>query len=209
MSTTLTSAGISPAPPSTPPSTPPSASAHTPIHGRSEGPLIPTWVLALLAWGCTAGTGMAWQGVYTDRAWLVPLLGTSAAVSLTALGVRALARSSQASPAWSLLGSLVGLVLGLTALTAAHTHALVGVIPTPASLSHLGALIRDGITALRNLHEPSPTSAALIVVTCLIVGVVGVATDYPAVTQHIPTMVGLFALISFLVPAAILSKDIA
>lgn len=177
----------------------PSSTAAAPSNPVS----VPSVVLALLTWGVTVGAGLSWMAVFTDTAWLVPMLVVTAGVSGSSALARMLVRRLGFSDLWTVPAGLVALLLSLTWVSAAREHALFGLVPTPASLSQLGSLINEAITTVAKVQAPTASTAALIAGVCLLVGIVGLLSDFRAVTCAAPVMVGLLALILLLIPAAL------
>jgi transglutaminase-like putative cysteine protease len=136
-------------------------------------------------------------GVFRTGAWIGPTLLMVAVVALACHGARA-ARAPRA---------LVP-VAGLAALAAAlhvyyaRSEALLGILPTEASLRRLASLVEQGANDIERLAAPVTVAPGLTLLTAGGVGLVAVAIDTVAVTLRRAALAGLPLLALYSVPAA-------
>jgi hypothetical protein len=158
--------------------------------------------------------------VYTSAAWLPPVVAVVLAVLaggllLRAGGAAALAGLTRApSPRLSALGAAlvpVGqLALVLCVLTAlfAPARAVVGVLPTGASLRQLAAVLSEGLAELREQATPALPLTGLLALTAVFVGLIAVLADLVTVAGRQATLAGLGLLVLYCVPVATITGSI-
>lgn len=105
------------------------------------------------------------------------------------------------------LGQLAALGCVLTAMFAPG-QALLGVLPTPASLADLGAVLVDGSDQIREQVTPAEPLLGLCALTALMVGILAVVVDLVAVGGRQPALAALALLVVFCVPVSTIDGGI-
>ncbi|MBX6390162.1 MAG: hypothetical protein IRZ08_14410, partial [Frankia sp.] len=162
--------------------------------GRGEA--VRTLVGALASLLCASALHPLFEGFWW---WFIPVL--TATVVVVALG--ALGRGRRLRLPVTLGLQLLGLLEVLTLFCAAE-QAFLGIVPSPASISHLGQLIADGRADMARLAAPVPELPGLVVLTVLGTTLVTIAVDVLVAHYGRPTLAGLPLLGLFAVPAAVL-----
>ena len=138
------------------------------------------------------------SGVLEGASWLLPL----AFCVLAALGAGAAARRLRAPLPVVPAAELAALGLALCVAFAAE-HNLLGVVPTGASVRHLGVLLDQAQAAVSTQVIPVLAEPGVVFLTCLGVGLMAVLTDTLAVTLRMPATAGAGLLAVLIVPAVI------
>jgi transglutaminase-like putative cysteine protease len=178
-----------------------------------SGSDVRTAVVAALA---TLLGACALNPVFSSGDWLPPI----AAVVLTVLAGGLLLRGGGAAlrsallgrrPAtgrWAALGvalvpvgQLLLVVCLLTALYAPG-EALAGVLPTPASLTELAAVLNDGSAEMQEQATPALPLTGLLALTTVLVALVAVTVDLVAVAGRQPALAGVGLLVLYCVPVS-------
>ncbi|UOY02920.1 transglutaminase family protein [Blastococcus sp. PRF04-17] len=160
--------------------------------------------------------------VYASGAWVPPVLAAVLVVLagglLLRVGGPALwSRMADGRPVPGRLAALgvvlvpVGqLLLLLCLLTArfAPGEAILGLLPTPASISRLGAVLADGSAELREQATPALPLTGLLALTALFVGLIAVVVDLVAVAGRQAAAAGLCLLALYCVPVATVTGGI-
>ncbi|MCK9922359.1 transglutaminaseTgpA domain-containing protein [Frankia sp. AgPm24] len=133
------------------------------------------------------------------RWWLVPVVIAVLVAVVTATVSRLLRLPTVAG----LVISLAGLAVTVTLLCARGT-ALLGLIPTPLTVSTLRDLIADGSSDISRLATPVPHRPGLVVLIVLGVYLTTMLVELIVVTLERPTLGGLPLLALYAVSAAIL-----
>ncbi|RKR87204.1 transglutaminase superfamily protein [Micromonospora pisi] len=129
------------------------------------------------------------------------LLDSAIAVALIA-GVATLTRSLRA-PVWAQVLSMLGaLLLGLTWIFPGGGE-LLGVVPTPDTIAHFGALLNGSATDMRTYGVKVPDTDPLLFVVVLGVGAVAIVVDLLTVGLRRPALAGLPMLAIYSVPVAV------
>jgi transglutaminase-like putative cysteine protease len=102
------------------------------------------------------------------------------------------------------------LFLLLCLLTArfAPGEAILGVLPTPASVARLGVVLADGSAEIREQATPALPLTGLLALTALFVGLVAVTIDLVAVAGRQAAAAGLCLLVLYCVPVATITGGI-
>ncbi len=134
------------------------------------------------------------------------VVGAVAAV-LVATGCGGLGRRARLPSAVVPLLTPLGLV-GLLTAVGSPGNAVLGVVPSRATLSSLHALVVDGFADVRDYATPVPTTPGLVLLAVAGVYVVAALVDLLAVTAGRPVLAGLPLLALFAVPATLLSHGV-
>jgi transglutaminase-like putative cysteine protease len=118
---------------------------------------------------------------------------------IIASGIGAATRRRTLPVSVCLLAALAGEFLYLNAVFA-HHQSLAGVVPTGASLHHLGLLVTQATAEIHHRHPPVPLRPGVDLVVVAGIGFVGVLTDLLAVRLHRPAIAGLPLLVLFCAP---------
>jgi transglutaminase-like putative cysteine protease len=139
------------------------------------------------ATGTVAGgvllTTLPLRSIFTDWSWLMVGVGCV----LPYLAVVALLRLRSAPRWWHVLAGLVASVL-MVLWVFVPQHLLLGVLPTPSSLSDVGDLVRGATTAMQQEHAPLASTGPLrLLVAAALVALVAL-TDVLAVLLRRPLL---------------------
>ncbi|GLZ03623.1 transglutaminase [Actinomadura sp. NBRC 104412] len=141
--------------------------------------------------------------LYSGRPWFWSGVGAVLAV----MGGGLLARRFPLHPAFSLLAGLAALLVYLT-LRFTAGEALLGVVPTPGSVSRLGALLSEGWDAANRYAAPVPLVPGIALLTTAGIGLVAVTVDLLAARLRRAAPAGLPLLAMYSVPAAVREDSI-
>jgi transglutaminase-like putative cysteine protease len=133
--------------------------------------------------------------LFNDAQWF--FAGAGAVIVVAACG--ALSRLRTLPVAVCLAISLLGLLLYLNLVFEAH-YSLIGIIPTPASISRLWALLGTGMTDTHRYAPPAPVVPGLVLVAAGGIGLMAVLADLIAVRLRSAALAGLPLLVLFTVP---------
>ncbi|WP_018251697.1 transglutaminase family protein [Salinispora mooreana] len=154
--------------------------------------------LGLVAAAATLLAAAPLSAIFDRWTWLVQ---STIAVAVVA-AVAALARLGRA-PRWGqVLAMLGGLLLALTWLFPSGAE-LLGVVPTPATIGHFGALAEASLADMRTYRVKVPDTDPMLFLTVLGIGGVAVLVDLMAVGLRRPALAGLPMLAIYSVPVAI------
>jgi transglutaminase-like putative cysteine protease len=134
----------------------------------------------------TLAAASSLSAVYRGFGWLVPV---AVAVAIV-VGVGELVRRSPIPAALAPLLGAAGVLLLVTRLYAAR-DALLGVLPTPTSMSALGDVARAGFDDVRKLAPPVPAHHGLVLLAIVGVSAVALVVDLLAVTLRRVALTGL------------------
>jgi hypothetical protein len=123
--------------------------------------------------------------------------GIGAVIVVAAIG--AVTRRRAVPAAVCLLAALAGEFLYLNALFA-HRQSWAGVVPTRASVHHLGLLVMQATTETSNSTPPVQPRPGIVLAVVAGIGLVAALTDLLAVRLHRPAIAGLPLLVLFCVP---------
>ncbi|ABW14469.1 transglutaminase domain protein [Parafrankia sp. EAN1pec] len=139
--------------------------------------------------------------------WFGPvLIATAVAVSTAVLG-RLLGALFRLPASTGICLSLIGLLTTLTRVSARDT-ALLGVFPTPSTVTALRELALAGKHDIGELAVPVPERPGLVVLVFVAVYLVVMAVDLIVVVVDRPPLAGLPLLGLFVVPAAVLPAGV-
>lgn len=137
--------------------------------------------------------------VYESWNWLWYTWAAVAAVVAAHLAVR----STRLPAALAPIAGLLGLLLYLTVVFAGQ-DALLGLIPTPASLDALAENVRSGLIDVHDLAAPVPADRpGLLLLTAGSIGLLTILIDAIAVVLRRPAAAGLALLGLYAVPTAV------
>jgi len=157
-------------------------------------------LLAALATALAAGS---LYPLFQDRSWIAPVAVAVAVVTATAMASRRL----RLPPLLDLLAGPVVLLLYATAVYAGAS-AFLWVVPTPASLSVLADLLREGLNTAETYAAPLPVGDGVRLLAVLGVGMIAVTVDLLAVRLYRAAPAGLPLLAMYSVPAAVRSESV-
>ncbi|WAP51192.1 DUF3488 and transglutaminase-like domain-containing protein [Arthrobacter sp. ATA002] len=138
------------------------------------------------------------HGVFDGWAWFPPLFLTAAAV----VSAMAAARRFRVPTALVPAAGLAALALVLTWLFAAST-ALLGLLPTGATLNRSGQLINEAQATIMNQVPPVLSDPGIVFIACLGTGLITLLVDTLATTLRMPAASGLGLLALLTVPAVL------
>jgi transglutaminase-like putative cysteine protease len=136
---------------------------------------------------------------------LYPLLRTGSwfwggiGAVIVASGIGAATRRRPLPAAVCFLAALGGEFLYLNAVFA-HQQSWAGVVPTGASVHHLGVLTAQATGEISNATPPVQGAPGIVLAVVAGIGLVGALTDLIAVRLHRPAIAGLPLLVLFCVP---------
>jgi transglutaminase-like putative cysteine protease len=133
--------------------------------------------------------------LFNDAQWF--FAGAGAVIVVAACG--ALSRLRTLPVAVCLTISLLGLLLYLNLVFEAH-YSLIGIIPTPTSISRLWDLLGTGMTDTHRYAPPAPIVPGLVLVAAGGIGLMAVLADLIAVRLRSTALAGLPLLVLFTVP---------
>ncbi|WP_025617879.1 transglutaminaseTgpA domain-containing protein [Salinispora cortesiana] len=154
--------------------------------------------LGLVAAAATLLAAAPLSAIFDRSTWLFQ---STIAVAVVA-AVAALARLGRA-PRWGqVLAMLGGLLLALTWLFPSGAE-LLGVVPTPATIGHFGALAEASLVDMRTHRVRVPDTDPLLFLTVLSIGGIAVLVDLMTVGLRRPALAGLPMLAVYSVPVAV------
>lgn len=159
--------------------------------------------MTLAAGGAVALGAAPLGAVFEDWRWLWYGWAAIAAV----VGAHLLGRYLRVPAALVPVMGLAGLLLYLTAVFGTD-GALLGLIPTPDSLSLLRTGIDQGFQNVNDYATPVPTTTALVLLTAGALGLTAVAVDVIAVALRRPAASGLALLALYAVPVAVVLRGV-
>ena len=160
--------------------------------------MISHWNLGLVAAAATLLSAAPLSTIFDRWTWLIQ---STIAVAVVA-AVAALARLGRV-PLWGqVLAMLGGLLLALTWLFPSGAE-LLGVVPTPATIGHFGALAEASLVDMRSYGVKVPDTDPMLFLAVLGIGAVAVLVDLSAVGLRRPALAGLPMLAVYSVPVAV------
>ena len=114
-------------------------------------------------------------------------------------GIGVVTRRYPAPAGICFLAAVGGEFLYLNAIFA-HRQSWVGVVPSGASLQHLGLLVTQASAEISHRTPPVPPRPGIVLVVVAGIGLVGALTDLLAVRLHRPAIAGIPLLVLFCVP---------
>ncbi|MGZ4557930.1 MAG: transglutaminaseTgpA domain-containing protein [Mycobacteriaceae bacterium] len=138
--------------------------------------------------------------LFTSAGWVLPVVGTVAVIAATGTALRAL----RVPPLLVVLGQV--LVLGgLTTLVFTDT-ALLGLVPGPAAVAQLRALL-DGVDSqVATLKPPVAVTQEMLLLLLTSLGFAAIVVDLLVAGVHMPAIAGLVLLCVVTVPASLLTS---
>lgn len=136
--------------------------------------------------------------LYASSGWFFAGLGAVLAVVVAGVVTRRLRLPAALCPAIALIALFLYLTMAFTA-----GHALLGVIPTPASAARLGRLAGEGWHDANAYAAPVPMLPAISMLTATGIGLVAMLVDFLAVRIRRAALAGLPLLAVYSVPAAV------
>ena len=143
------------------------------------------------------------HGVFDGWSWFPPLVLTVAAV----VSAMAAARRFRAPTALVPAVGLAALAIALTWLFAAST-ALLGLLPTGATLERSGRLVNEAQATIMNQVPPVLADPGIVFIACLGTGLIALLVDTLATTLRMPAASGLGLLALLTVPAVLKPNSI-
>ncbi|WP_315914182.1 DUF3488 and transglutaminase-like domain-containing protein [Arthrobacter sp. lap29] len=177
---------------------PESRSLHSYLGTQATGPA--RWVLALVIFSAVMGASLGLAGVLQDMAWLPQ---AAVVVAGTLLFPALMRRYSALSPA-APLGALVGWFMVLTLMFFPGT-AVLGVIPTPGTLSSALDLASDASNLIMTNLAPVPSASPMHFLFCAGLGFAALLIDALAITVALPAA-SFMGLLLILLPAALTTR---
>ncbi|NHC45572.1 DUF3488 and transglutaminase-like domain-containing protein [Motilibacter aurantiacus] len=141
--------------------------------------------------------------VFEDRRWLLPVV-VAVVVPIAACELlRRVGLPRVLVP----LGGLAALLL-LLVVTRARDVAPFGIVPSPAAMDRLQALVDEGFSAIQAFATPVPTLGPLVLLAVGGLGLLAVLVDTLVVTLRKPALAGLPLLALYGVPAAVVPEGV-
>lgn len=145
----------------------------------------------------TMATATSLTSIFSDSAWVVPVMGGIVIVAAACGLVRAAPLPSVLEP----IAAAIGVLIWLTILDA-RAKAHLGVVPGRLAFRHLGAVARAGFTQIHDLPTPTPAHQGVVFLTVIGVAAVALVVDLLTVTLRRAALSGLPLLALFTVCAA-------
>ena len=117
-------------------------------------------------------------------------------------GIGAASRRHSVPPGVSFLAAVAGLFIYLNTVFA-HRQSWLGVVPTGASMRHLGLLVTQAAAETSHGTPPVAARPGIVLVVVTGIGLVSALTDLQAVRLHQPAIAGVPLLVLFCVPLTI------
>ncbi|WP_163505531.1 transglutaminaseTgpA domain-containing protein [Fodinicola acaciae] len=130
--------------------------------------------------------------------WLLPVLGAVAVVAAFAALSRSIRIPVWLQPVFVLVGLLLYALIALV-----RDGNWFGVIPTLESLKMLAYHASNGVSDIVAQTTPAQTTAGLVLLTAIGVGVVAMVADVAAVTMRKPALAGLPMLALYAIPVSV------
>ncbi|SHF34141.1 transglutaminase family protein [Streptoalloteichus hindustanus] len=143
------------------------------------------------------GASTALSGVLAGGQWLAFVVVSAAVVAVAGIGLRALRLPALVVA----LGQMVALCCLLTGLFT--RDGVLGVLPGPAVVDELQVLLRQSVEQVRVGVPPVASTAAMMCLVTVAVGLVAIVVDTLAVGAEAPAASGLVLLCVFAVPASL------
>jgi hypothetical protein len=159
--------------------------------------------ITLVSAGATVLAAMPLSSVFERWTWLVGGLLVVGTMTAAAVGLR-----SVRSPIWApTLGMIVAYVLTVTWLYG--EGALLGLIPTPATIAHFNDLLASAGVTIRDSGVPVSDEDGLLFLAALGVGAVLLAIDLAAVVARRPAIAGIPMVAVYLVPVGTHTRSVS
>lgn len=161
------------------------------------------WTAAAASAAAVLLCSLSLHGVLDGWSWLPPLALTTGAVIAGMAAARRFRFPTVLVPA----AGLAALAVVLTWLFAAST-ALVGLLPTAASLGRAGQLVTEAQATIMNQVPPVLPDSGIVFIACLGTGLIALLVDTLATTLRMPAASGLGLLSLLIVPAVLKPESI-
>ncbi|MHA7269849.1 transglutaminase TgpA family protein [Arthrobacter sp. HLT1-20] len=176
----------------------PSAPAPRRLGTPQTGPA--RWVLAFAVFAAVMGTSLSLRGLVVDFSWFPP---AALVVACTLFFPALLRRYLPLSP-FAPVGALLGWFLGLTLVFFPGT-ALLGFLPTPATVGAALELASRASTLIMTNTAPVPSAPAIFFLICAGLGFAALLIDTVAITVAMPAASAL-GLVLIMLPAALTTR---
>lgn len=158
------------------------------------------WVLSAAVFAAVMGTSLSLRGLVVDFSWFPP---ATLVVACTLFFPALLRRYLPLSP-FAPVGALLGWLLGLTLVFFPGT-ALLGFVPTPATVGAALDLASRASTVIMTNNAPVPSAPAIFFLICAGLGFTALLIDTVAITVAMPAASAL-GLVLIMLPAALTTK---
>ncbi|TPX02477.1 transglutaminase domain-containing protein, partial [Schumannella luteola] len=155
------------------------------------------WAQALLVAAALAAALAGLHVTLQGLSWWFVGTAYAASVLLAAALTRSLVRSAFWPPIVSLAAGVALLTLGYAADTA-----LLGIIPTPATLARFGTLVNSGVTSIVEQRVPATPELGIVLLIAVLMVVCAWAADLALATRH-PALIAAPLAAILVVPMAI------
>jgi transglutaminase-like putative cysteine protease len=145
----------------------------------------------------TIACATALSSVFSDRGWVVPVIGAVVVVA----GSCALVRASPLPSMFEPIVAAVMVLLWVTFLDE-RSHAHLGFIPGRLAFHRLGTLAHSGFNEIHQLPTPVPARSGVVLLTVVGVAAIALVVDLLTVTMRHAALAGLPLLALFAVAAA-------
>jgi transglutaminase-like putative cysteine protease len=187
------------------------AGAQTPVRlapgeggpGRNQGAGLYPWAMAASLAVAVGGAALSLNGVLRGWAWYSPVLTTIVVVVLA----MAILRSLRTQPLLVAGGGFAALVLILTFIFF-RQRSIAGFIPSAETMEILGPYLRRASETVLSESAPVAPNAAIVLVTCAVLGLVVILVDSLALPLAMPATSGLGLLAILVVPAMIKPQSV-
>lgn len=163
--------------------------------GRAGAGAFP-WAMAAAITMAVCGAALSLNGVLRGWGWYWPVATVVLVISFTLAGLRAL----RAHPLLVTAGGFMSLC-GILTVTFFRESAILGIIPTAATLTDLGQLIRHASETVLSETAPVAPNTGVVMVICAAIGLLVLMVDALAVPLGMPAVTGAALLAILVVPA--------
>jgi transglutaminase-like putative cysteine protease len=160
--------------------------------------------LTIVAGMATLFASVGLYPLYASSGWFFAGLGAVLTVAVAGVVTRWFRLPAALCPAAALIALFLYLTVAFTA-----GHALLGVIPTPASAARLGRLASEGWHDANAYAAPVPMLQAISMLTATGIGLAATLVDFLAVRMRRAAPAGLPLLAVYSVPAAIRQESVS
>lgn len=163
--------------------------------GRAGAGAFP-WAMAAAITMAVCGAALSLNGVLRGWGWYWPVATVVLVISFTLAGLRSL----RAHPLLVTAGGFLSLC-GILTVTFFRESAILGIIPTAATLTDLGQLIRHASETVLSETAPVAPNTGVVMVICAAIGLLVLMVDALAVPLGMPAVTGAALLAILVVPA--------
>ncbi|MBD1540329.1 transglutaminase domain-containing protein [Arthrobacter sp. S13_S34] len=154
------------------------------------------WAMAAAIVMAVCGAALSLNGVLRGWVWYWPVATVVLVISFTLAGLRAL----RVHPLLVTAGGFLSLC-GILTVTFFRGSAILGIIPTTATLADLGWLIRRASETVLSETAPVAPNTGVVMVICAAIGLLVLMVDALAVPLGMPAVTGAALLAILVVPA--------